>query len=330
MKAFDAQAAARALTGGMSIQAFNAEVREKRAARFESALQPEMLGDVFDFARLESLLASEAIPLAYVDVFDGGQLTRLVDMQRKSGKTGLAVVAARFSGGSTIRVRDIDKFNVRLGALVTEIQRYFAAHSQINLYLTPPGKTGFAPHFDITDVFILQCLGAKQWRLFEDYSNRIDLPLMDTNWDPDRFKPSFVPDPITLSAGDVLYLPRGVMHEAFCTKRESMHLTISLMSLTVSDLIVRELQRVGADHIQFRQRVPWSAEEDGANANEHITSLVRSCLSELSKSLDIGTLLRTERQALGTRTGPGEGANELTDALAALHQRLEMEPQKVS
>jgi len=330
MKAFAAQAAARALTGDMSIQAFNAEVREKRAARFENALKPEMLGDVFDFARLESLLASEAIPLAYVDVFDNGQLTRLVDMQRKSGKTGLAVVAARFSGGSTIRVRDIDKFDVRLGALVTEIQRYFAAQSQINLYLTPPGKTGFAPHFDITDVFILQCRGAKQWRLFEDYSNRIDLPLRDTNWDPDRFKPSFVPDPITLSAGDVLYLPRGVMHEAFCTERESMHLTISLMPLTVSDLIVRELQRVGADHIQFRQRVPWSVEEDGGNANEQITSLVRSCLSELSKSLDIGTLLITERQALGGRTGPGEGANELTDALAALHQRFEMQPQKVS
>jgi Cupin superfamily protein len=330
MMTFDARAAARALTGGMSIHTFNADVREKRAARFEGALKPEMLGEVFDFVRLESLLSSEGIPLAYIDVFDEGQLTRLVDMQYKSGKTGLAVVAARFSGGSTIRVRDIDRFDVRLGSLAKEIQRLFAARSQINLYLTPPGKSGFAPHFDITDVFILQCLGAKQWRLFEEYSNRIDLPLMDTNWDPERFKPLSVPDPITLSAGDVLYMPRGVMHQAFCIERESMHLTISLMPLTISDLISRELQRVGADHIQFRQRVPWSVEEDAGNANEQIVQLVKSCLSELSESLDVETLLGTERQALAARTVKGDGANELTHALTALRQKFEMQPQNVS
>jgi hypothetical protein len=54
------------------------------------------------------------------------------------------------------------------------------------------------------------------------------------DWDPERFKPLSVPDPITLSAGDVLYMPRGVMHQAFCIERESMHLTISLMPLTVA------------------------------------------------------------------------------------------------
>jgi hypothetical protein len=330
MKAFDAGGAARALTGGMSIHVFNTEVREKRAARFERALDPQTLADVFDFTRLESLLASEAIPLAYIDIFDDGQLTRLVDMQRKSGKTGLAVVADRFGGGSTIRVRDIDKCDIRLAGFVTEVQRCFSAQSQINLYLTPPGKTGFAPHFDITDVFILQCLGAKQWRLFEDYSNRIELPLMNTDWDPERFKPSSVPGPIPLSAGDVLYLPRGVMHEAFCTGRESMHLTISLMPLTVFDLISRELQRVGAGHVQFRRRVPWSVEENDGIVNEQIAGMVRSCLNELSNSLDVETLLRSERQTLAFGTGPRKGANELTDALAALHRKFEIEPQQVS
>lgn len=330
MKTFDARAAARALTGDMSIHTFNADVREKCAARFEGALQPEMLGEVFDFARLESLLASEAIPLAQIDVFDDGQLTRLVDMQHKSGKTGLAVVAARFSGGSTIRVRDIDRFDVRLGSIAKEIQRLFAARSQINVYLTPPGKTGFAPHFDITDVLILQCLGAKQWRLFEDYSNRIDLPLMDTNWDPDRFKPLSVPDPITLSAGDVLYMPRGVMHQAFCMERESMHLTISLIPLTLFDLISRELQRVGADHLQFRQRVPWSVEVDSGDESEQVVQLVKSCLSELSERLDVETVLGTEREALAARGVKGDGVNQLSDALTALRQKFERQPQSVS
>ncbi len=316
MTVFDARTAARSLAG-MSLPAFNSDVREQRAAHFEQVFDPDLIGELFDIARLESLFTSEALPLAYVDVFDDSQLTRLVDMQHKSGKTGLAIVAERFRGGSTIRVRDIDKADARLGLFVAEIRRVFAAGSQINLYLTPPRKPGFAPHFDITDVFIVQCLGAKQWRLYDDYANRVDLPLMNTNWDPRRFTPSSRPDPITLSAGDVLYMPRGVMHEAFCTDRESMHLTISLTPLTVADLITRELQRVGADNIRFRQRVAWDIGDDSAGATERITALVRECLSELSAELEVAAVLDSERRLLGDSKKAGT-ANELTAALDAV------------
>ena len=36
-----------------------------------------------------------------------------------------------------------------------------------NVYLTPPGTQGFAPHFDDVDVFLLQLEGRKHWRLYE-------------------------------------------------------------------------------------------------------------------------------------------------------------------
>ena len=317
MTVFDARSAAHSLTGGMSLPAFNTDVRERRAAHFEHAFDAERIGELFNIARLESLFSSEAVPLTSVDVFDDTQLTRLVDMQYKSGKTGLAIIAERFRGGSTIRVRDVDKADARLALFVAEIRQAFAAGSQINLYLTPPSKPGFAPHFDITDVFIVQCLGAKQWRVYDDYANRIDLPMMDTNWDPERFAPSSRPEPITLSAGDVLYLPRGVMHEAFCTDRESMHLTISLTPLTMVDLITRELQRVGADNIGFRQRIAWDVGDDSASAIERITALVRERLSELSAGLDVASVLASERRVLGGSRKTG-GGNELTAALDAL------------
>ena len=77
MTAFDARMAAESLTGRMSLQAFNSDVREQRALRFERAFDPDAIGELFDIARLESLFASEALPLAYVDVFDDSQLTRL-------------------------------------------------------------------------------------------------------------------------------------------------------------------------------------------------------------------------------------------------------------
>jgi len=318
MADFDARVMTRRLTGGMDVRAFNGDVRERRAARFEAAIDAEQVGQLFDLARLESLFVSEAIPLAYVDIFDDGHLKRLADMQKKSGKTGVAVLAERFREGSTIRVRDVDKFDMRLDQFVSEVRRHFAAQSQINVYLTPPAKTGFPPHFDITDGFIVQCLGRKEWRGFGAYSSRIDLPLMDTNWDPDRFRTSSTPDSMTLFAGDVLYLPRGVMHQALCTDRASMHLTISINPLTFADLISRELQRVAACNIQFRKRVPWSAEDDGAG--DQIAELAQKCLFELSKQLDVSALLRSERRSLrqdGTETG---SSIDLTSALMNLFE----------
>jgi lysine-specific demethylase/histidyl-hydroxylase NO66 len=61
---------------------------------------------------------------------------------------------------------------------------------QINAYLTPPAQAGFPPHFDNTDLFILQVAGSKEWCVHSDYTNRVALPDPDTPWDPDRFRPT--------------------------------------------------------------------------------------------------------------------------------------------
>lgn len=85
---------------------------------------------------------------------------------------------------------------------------------------------GFAPHFDDVDVYILQVEGAKRWRVYAPlqghalprYSSRdfndaeIGEPLLDT----------------ILRPGDLLYLPRGTIHQAAALEgHHSMHLTVS-------------------------------------------------------------------------------------------------------
>jgi len=162
MAAFDAAMLTRSLIGGMELQTFDRDVREKRVAKFAGAIGEKEREQLYNLSKLEALLKIEAIPMAYVDLFDGGHLRRLADVQNKSGKTSLAVITESLRKGATIRVRDADKFDAQLNQFVREIQRHFAAPSQINVYLTPPGEMGFAPHFDTTDVFIVQCLGRKE------------------------------------------------------------------------------------------------------------------------------------------------------------------------
>jgi hypothetical protein len=296
MASFDADTLARTLVGGMPIEEFDRDVREKCPRKFTKAYQPGQVDQLCNLSNLEVLLNSGAIHLGSVDVFDHGHLIRLGDMYRKSGKSVVTVMADSIRRGSTIRIRDVDKFDQRLHSFTGEIQRHFAAQSQINVYLTPPNMAGFPPHFDITDVFVVQCAGSKAWKIFHDYSDKIELPGMDTNWDPDRFKPSGQAESITLEPGDVLYLPRGVMHQASCQDRESLHLTISIVPLTFADLIAKALKTAAESDTDFRRRVPWSIEIANGE-KEGLLNQTRELISRLASRMDVDTLLDTERRA---------------------------------
>jgi ribosomal protein L16 Arg81 hydroxylase len=300
----------------MEIGEFNRDVRERCAAKFESALPPEELEQLYSLSAMESLLKSEAVPVADIDIFHSGHLMRLADVQKKSGKSSLDVVVEHFRRGSTIRIRDIDKCESHLKRFTAAVQRYFAAQSQVNLYLTPPGRNGFPPHFDITDVFIVQCAGRKEWKLYHQYTNKAELPGMETNWDPDLFQPSVFPDGVSLNPGDVLYLPRGVMHEAYCENRESLHLTVSLVPLTFAGLIAKALASVAEADIEFRRRVPWSVEGEDAGI-EAIAGQARARILELADRIDVNALLEEERGLLQTKPHP-VSSGALESAIASL------------
>ncbi len=317
METLDARMLSRRLIGEMTIQDFNRDVRERRVVKFDAAIGPEALGELCSLSRLESALAREAVPTVYVDVFTGGQLAKLDDVQQMDGKSSLAVVAANIRRGATIRVRDIQKFDARLNRFAGEIQRLFAAHSQINAYLTPPAESGFPPHFDTTDVFILQCAGRKQWTVFHDYVDRTELPLMDTPWEPNRYRPAAPGEDMTLCPGDVLYLPRGTMHQAYCTDRESMHLTIGMVPVTFADLLARELRRIAGTDVELRRRVPWSV-GSGDGELSALTDRVRAQWMALASQIDVAEALRAEQRLLATDAAAGP-AGVLAAAIASRH-----------
>jgi ribosomal protein L16 Arg81 hydroxylase len=319
MVAFDAQRLSRSLIGGMQIQAFNRDIREKKTARFQAAIDLEHLDHLCSLSNLETLFKWEAIPVTHVDIFDGDQLKKLVDVPRGHAQSHLAVVTDHLRRGATVRVRDLDQFDARLNRFVAEVRRLFAAQAQINAYLTPSARAGFPPHFDITDVFIVQCVGSKQWEIFPDYSNKKELPLMATRWDPDRFRPSAPPETMTLQPGDVLYLPRGAMHQAFCTDRESVHLTISLVPLTLGDFLGKALAEAADNHVELRRRLPWPDENEETD-HEALIALVKARMNELLEQIDVDALLRQERRLFQNEPVAGP-TNGLASALASVREQ---------
>jgi hypothetical protein len=306
---------AQQLTGGLSIDRFDAEIRERRFARFEGAFTAAEAAAVYDLRRFDAVQARALIPPHFIDIYSGGQLVKLAEVQNKSGQSGTSLIMAYLREGATIRVRELQMFDAGIAALMNEVQRLFQARSQINLYLTPPSTSGFPAHFDITDAFILQCSGAKSWTVFERYVDQQQLPLVETPWEPERYKPQDAGNTMTMRAGDVLYLPRGTMHGAACLSQASLHLTISLAPLTIADVMVREVKRYAEANVELRQRAVW-ARDGGAAA---LTAKIREHFQTLTEAAQGRDAVEVERRVL--QSNDEIPADALTSCLAELEAK---------
>lgn len=80
-------------------------------------------------------------------------------------------------------------------------------------YLTPVNSSGFAPHWDDVDTFLIQTEGRKFWTVYAPHDD-LKLPLESSgNLTEDYVKNLTVVFQGYLCAGDLLYMPRGYIHQ---------------------------------------------------------------------------------------------------------------------
>jgi ribosomal protein L16 Arg81 hydroxylase len=164
---------------------------------------------------------------------------------------------------------------------------------QANAYITPPGSRGFDHHYDVHDVFVLQVSGGKRWIVHEPVH---DHPLPAQPWTQYReaISERATCEPVidtVLSAGDVLYLPRGWVHAAQALDTVSIHLTIGVSTLTGIDVaraVVDQLASVEA----FREPLPMGArptdrDETIASVTKVVAQMV-DCLQADASALSDG------------------------------------------
>lgn len=128
---------------------------------------------------------------------------------------------------------------------------------QINAYITPPQNQGFAPHYDVHDVFVLQVAGRKRWVMHEPV---VQAPLDNQPWDKrkDLVEARATEEPVidtVLEPGDALYLPRGTIHAASALGETSIHLTVGVHPLT-RYLLVKHLLDAVQDEPALRASLP--------------------------------------------------------------------------
>ncbi|CAB4065697.1 RIOX1 [Lepeophtheirus salmonis] len=125
------------------------------------------------------------------------------------GRAYPSVVWDFYNNGCSLRLLNPQTFNEKIWKLCATLQECLGSMVGANMYLTPPGTQGFAPHYDDVDVFILQLEGKKHWRVYEP-------PTKLPRFSSPNFSQSEMKEPImdiVLEAGDLLYMPRETAME---------------------------------------------------------------------------------------------------------------------
>jgi oxalate decarboxylase/phosphoglucose isomerase-like protein (cupin superfamily) len=120
------------------------------------------------------------------------------------------------------------------------------------VYITPGNAAGFTPHYDTHEVFVLQIAGRKRWFL---YDPPIELPHRSQVFNPQGYTAPPPMAQLDLSAGDLLYLPRGYVHSTTTSESYSAHVTIGISVYTWADL-AKEYLQAGIDSPQLRRALP--------------------------------------------------------------------------
>jgi ribosomal protein L16 Arg81 hydroxylase len=194
---------------------------------------------------------------------------------------------------------------------------------QINAYVTPPQNQGFAPHYDVHDVFVLQVSGRKRWVIHEPVV--VD-PLANQPWEQHRAAVAAraeQDDPLidtVLAPGDALYLPRGTIHAAAALGETSIHLTVGVHPVTRFELVRRLLESAEHDPA-LRGSLPMAVDlADPAVLAPHLAGTLRALHARLDTA-DAAELAAALGELLARQTRPEPiGPLAQLDAAAALDE----------
>jgi ribosomal protein L16 Arg81 hydroxylase len=140
--------------------------------------------------------------------------------------------------GASVVLNDIDELSPEVKAVSRALEEATGGLTQANLYFSMRQRQAFGPHYDTHEVFALHCCGTKVWRL---YDGRADGPINHPSYKKSgaEFEKMVgdLAEEVTLEPGDLLYLPRGVYHDALASDNGAVHIAFGVVMPKYIDLL---------------------------------------------------------------------------------------------
>jgi hypothetical protein len=154
--------------------------------------------------------------------------------------------------GSTLLLGSLHQRRLSIAQLCRNIEGELRHPIGATAVLSPKGAQGLPAHCDGADVFCLQLEGEKTWEVCDPV---VALPLTGIPWlniDNDAVTTTS----FRLQAGDLLYVPRGFVHQARTSDQPSLHLSMYVNVIRWKDLVEKALLEVSERCVEFRQALP--------------------------------------------------------------------------
>lgn len=119
-----------------------------------------------------------------------------------------------FERGCGFQIRNPQTFLPTIRSMIATFQEYFQCAIDCSIHLGSKYCEGYAPRCDEAEIFILQIEGKNHWCVYKPSSPSIQtVSVLD----------------VEVTAGDLLYVPRGFIHEAITSSESnSLHLRLSV------------------------------------------------------------------------------------------------------
>ncbi|MEB2651455.1 cupin domain-containing protein [Pseudomonas siliginis] len=221
-------------------------------------------------------------------------------------------VGVFISEGATTIIQSIEQHSSSVAGLCRVYEESLFCPVQANAFYTPCEKQSVAAHYDSSDVFVLQIDGSKDWRLWDFFEKRsngkrpYNQQVIDdlTRKTPPKFT-------FRLNPGEILYLPRGLIHQAQTTENDSLHISMiahpTTWKLSVSKAIEQIADSLEAD-LKFRSTVLVSGSIVGSKSKFSESSGVNEVVDKIVDSitwdqLKVSAVRRVIKSSFPSREG---------------------------
>ncbi|MBN8290417.1 hypothetical protein JI664_00415 [Rhodobacter sp. NTK016B] len=286
---------------------------------------PDYYSRVLSLGDIDQVLTQMQIPGDELNLVQKDRTITNDDYITPNGFADPVRVVKNFAEGATIVLPGLQKRLPKLAAYCRSLETVFSCDLQTNIYFTPPDAQGFKTHYDSHDVIVLQTAGSKTWNIYE---SDLELPLRSQAFSPDGFEAGKLIDTFTLHAGDMCYVPRGVVHDARATEELSLHITTGLLSQRWIELVVDAVSRLALSDLDFRRAVPpgfANGDFDRADARETLAGLLRRAADRIDPD---ATLAAAAENYRGRRVPvvPGQLFQQFSAEAIAPGTRLRRRP----
>ena len=231
------------LLAPVSEESFLEHFLEKKRLHVK-AQRSDRAAALFPWPTINHLIESDVLPAERFRVVRANVDILPSMFRHKDGARSLRAGALQglLGQGVSMIMNGVGDYVQQIGWLSDSIERRLGHRAWVNAYLSFGRGSALKAHWDEHDVLVVQVHGNKRWR---SYGMPVAFPVSNYNAGKDLGTEILWED--VLEAGDVLYLPRGEVHEAAVEGPSSVHLTIGLQTPSGIDFLLWLAEKGAAD-----------------------------------------------------------------------------------